>query len=374
MTRAEASAFFRITAEIAPGTTAAKLFGEGAAEIRAGRSVKDPEILKQMEAALKDCGLTDKETAKALSMGDEAAGKEATQVGKTAGTADKAVANVQKQTEEMAKDEIKALGSVSKDTEDMLVKNEPLRHALVENSLAAKALKKCASPCFPPSATKQQVERLESFLEKMKKTGNYNEDALRKYLYDRRADLDKALDDIIKGTWDSKRLDEMVAYLNDPKNIIKIITSKEARFAKVSFAHDIGEFGGKVQAGSEGLFSVKFENPFRDVGAFGQGFDDVMAKGYDLDKELIYVLEYKGGDAVLDPGQMEIEWVIKNIKRLYTEGGPEGKTWASRLAKALSEGRLRGRAYSTPIKDGAAQATQVVKDWIYPKSKVNLVP
>ena len=381
MSQAEAKAFFRITAGIAPGTTAAKLFGEGAQEIRAGRSVKNPEVLRQMEQVLKDVGLTEKETAKALTMGDEAVGKEATQVakdlpgaGKGVGAGDSALANVQKQTEAMAKDEMKALGNVSKETEEMLVKNEPLRHALVENSLAATALKKCASPCFPPGATTKQVERLESFLEKMKKTGNYNEDALRKYLYDRRADLDKALDDIIGGTWDSKRLDEMVAFLDTPGKAVKNITSKEARFAKISFAHDIGEFGGKVEAGKEGLFSVKFENPFRDIGGFGQGFDDVMAKGYNLDKDLIYILEYKGAGAKLDPGQMELEWVIKNIQRLYKEGGPEGRAWAQRLSTALSEGRLRGKAYSTPVKDGVAEATEVLKEWFYPKSKVNLVP
>jgi hypothetical protein len=55
--------------------------------------------------------------------------------------------------EQIAKEEIKALGSMTPETEEMLIKNQALRKSLLENSLAAKVLKKCASPCYPPGTT-----------------------------------------------------------------------------------------------------------------------------------------------------------------------------------------------------------------------------
>jgi hypothetical protein len=89
----------------------------------------------------------------------------------------------------------------------------------------------------------------------------------------------------------------------------------------------------------------------------------------------VYIVEYKGGpSAGLLPGQMERAWVVKNIQRLYLEGGTDGRIWAERLAKALGEGRLRGIAYST--KQEAAIASQTITEtighWDYGKVRVTL--
>ncbi|GAA4400498.1 hypothetical protein GCM10023187_13760 [Nibrella viscosa] len=51
-----------------------------------------------------------------------------------------------------------------KATLERLVADDVLRRALAENPLAVLALKKCASPCFPPSATPDQITRLTKLL------------------------------------------------------------------------------------------------------------------------------------------------------------------------------------------------------------------
>jgi regulator of replication initiation timing len=350
---AEADRVFRIYMGLKPGTVGARLFGEGLSKIKAGKAVDDPAVLREMEAVLKDVGLTEKETAKAL------------------------LPSVERQAGEAAKEEVQALktatGAMTDETTEMLLKNESLRRSLVENSLAATVLKKCASPCFPPEATALHVERLERFLEKIKKTGAYNEEALREFLYKRRGALDSALSDIIGGTNDAAHLNSLLEYFNSGGKITKGV-DRAAIAGKVEQSFLIGESGGRAAASSAGLQSVQFENPFRYIGKYGQGFDDVMAKGVNLDKDMIYILEYKGGGATLDAGQMELQWVVDNIQRLYREGGVEGQKWAQKLAAALSEGRLRGRAYSTPITNGAADATAMIKEWNYGKQTVNLVP
>lgn len=51
-----------------------------------------------------------------------------------------------------------------KATLERLVADDVLRKALAENPLAVLALKKCASPCFPPAATTDQITRLTKLL------------------------------------------------------------------------------------------------------------------------------------------------------------------------------------------------------------------
>ena len=358
MSEPEARAAFRMLAEIAPGTRGARLLGEAASDIKVGKALDDPRKLKELEGLLRDMGMTDKETAKVFA-----------RPGST-------MAGVEQQVGQVAKEEIKALGSITSETEEMLVKNEALRKALLKNSLAAQALKKCASPCFPPGATAEQIERLERFLERIKKTGTYDEEALRKYLANRRVDLDAALNDIINGTDNTTRLNQLLEFFNSDGKVTRGI-SPEVIAARKALAADIGVTYGRIQAGNEGLVSAHFVNPFEHIGSHGQGFDDIMLRGKDIERDIVYIIEYKGGEARLASGQMEQQWVIDNIRRLYREGGPTGQEWARKLAKALEEGRLRGRGYSTPVDKGAASVTEVLndgKDWIYGKVKVLLGP
>ena len=70
---------------------------------------------------------------------------------------------------------------------------------------------------------------------------------------------------------------------------------------------------------------------------------------------------------------MTLDWVKGNIQRLFREGGPTDKALAQKLAKALSEGRLKGKVYSTPIKNGVPQETKI-EDKIYERAKLILTP
>ena len=172
---AEAARVYKIYMGLAPGSAGAKLFDWGAKEIKKGRAIDDPKVLQEMEAVLKDLGMTEKETAKAL----------------------RPIA-VQQQVEAVAKEEVKALkavtGAMTDDTEKMLMQNDALRQALKENTLAAKVLKKCNTPCWPEEATAQQVQRLEHLIERLKKADAFDEDLLRRFLYKRRKNLDNAID------------------------------------------------------------------------------------------------------------------------------------------------------------------------------------
>ncbi len=172
----EAARVYKIYMGLAPGSAGAKLFNWGAGQIKKGRAIDDPKVLQEMETVLKELGMTEKETAKAL------------------------MPAVQRQAEEVAKEEVRALkaiaGPMTAETEEMLAKNAPLREALKENSLAARVLKKCNTPCWPEEATAQQVQRLEHLIERLKKADAFDEDFLRGFLYKRRKNLDKAIDAI----------------------------------------------------------------------------------------------------------------------------------------------------------------------------------
>lgn len=145
-----------------------------------------------------------------------------------------------------------------------------------------------------------------------------------------------------------------------------------ARRCVLEASRDGTPVAGRVQANKDGLVGVGFDNPIKR-GRYDQGFDDVMKKGPNLDIGEVYVVEYKGGESRLAKGQMELDWIIGNIRRLYTEGGPDGQAWARILAKALREGRLKGIAYSTPLIGNAPQPTQTIKTWTYEARNLKLL-
>jgi hypothetical protein len=268
--------------------------------------------------------------------------------------------------------EMSRLGNMDAESEARLRKDEPLRKALTDQPLAAAALKKCASPCFPPGITPQQVARLDRLLSRLAETGGYDEAALKKYLYDRRGDLEQAITWIEPAT-SAAALKDRVDFFYRVGEAKKLPPKGDPRLLveQLDRAHDIGVEHGREQAKKDGLVGVGFDNPIKQ-GRYGQGLDDVMKKGPSLDVGEVYVVEYKGGTAKLAEGQMELDWIIINIRRLYVEGGLDGQAWARTLAKALREGRLRGVVYSTPLIGNAPQPTQTTKTWTYPVRNLKL--
>ena len=92
--------------------------------------------------------------------------------------------------------EMSQLGRMDAESEARLRADEPLREALVDQPLAASALKKCASPCYPRGISAEMVKRLDSLLKRLGATGEYNERALKDYLYARRENLPNAIAEI----------------------------------------------------------------------------------------------------------------------------------------------------------------------------------
>lgn len=260
--------------------------------------------------------------------------------------------------------ELNRLGRMDPDSEARLRSDEHLRRALADQPLAASALKKCASPCFPPEVTPEQVARLDKLLGRLAETGEYDEAALKKYFHDRRTSLSDAINQI-EGVKTAGDLNAWVRFLNGDKGITKLPPQGDPKLLmdRRDESHDHGVAGGRAEALKDKRL-IGFDNPIKQ-GRYGQGFDDIMLKGTNVDVGDIYLLEYKGGDARLAKGQMEALWVIGNIQRLYAEGGQAGRDWARILAKALREGRLKGIAYSTPLKDRKPQPTTAFKNWAY---------
>jgi hypothetical protein len=259
------------------------------------------------------------------------------------------------------------LGKMDPKSEANLRANEPLRTSLTDRPLAAAALKKCASPCYPPDITPKQVVELDRILARLAKTGAYDEQMLKDFLYKRRADLDTAIGQLDKVP-ESARLKDWVHFY-DRGGTVKIGPSpgtKELIAEKRDRSYKIGTERGREAAIKEGMTDTGFDNPFRDY-VYEQGFDDVMKTGPNIDIGDVFIVEHKGGTARLSEGQMELEWVIKNIRRLYYEGGIKGEQTARTLAKALREGRLKGVAYSTPVINGEARPTVKIKEWTYEK-------
>ncbi len=293
--------------------------------------------------------------------------EEAPSAAKPASSAD-AVAEKARVDREMA-----GLGKMDAESEAKLRNDEPLRKALNESPLAAAALKKCASPCYPKNASPEQVAALDKILSRLAKSGPYDEAALKTFLHDNRDDLNTAIARLER-VQSGKQLGLYIDYFEtfgDIKDLPSRGTPDELR-ARINRAHDVGVERGRARGKADGLEGVGFANPIKD-GSHGQGLDDVMRKGPNLDTGEVYVVEYKGGTSKLAKGQMELDWIVGNIRRLYTQGGLDGQQWARSLAKALSEGRLRGVAYSTPLVGNAPQPTKTVKTWTYPATPLKLL-
>jgi hypothetical protein len=68
-----------------------------------------------------------------------------------------------------------------------------------------------------------------------------------------------------------------------------------------------------------------------------------MIPGKDIERDIVYIIEYTGGEAKLAAGQMEKPWVEEKIAELRAMKGNKMATdMAERLDKALKEGRLIG--------------------------------
>ena len=266
--------------------------------------------------------------------------------------------------------DLAALGPMTEETKGLLRGNDQLRTALADHPSAAGALKKCASPCFPPGATVEQVQRLDKLLNRIKETGSYDEAALKDYFHARRDKLDEAMANI-EGVKTATDLNQWVAYYNKGRSITKLPPKGDPKelLERSQRAHDLGVKHGQAKAVADSLKSTQFDNPVKG-GAFGQGFDDIMYTGASLDVGDVYIVEYKGGSARLAAGQMELAWVVGNIRRLELEGGLVGQAWAQILRKALREGRLRGVAYKTPVPFGSPLPTYKLGSWTYAKTKM----
>jgi hypothetical protein len=346
----EADAVYRAYTGIPFGSASYKLLEEAQAEIRAGKQIRDPERIKALQQVAKDAGLTDAKTAAALK-----------------GTSPSALAEAETRLEKGVARDLEKLGPMSTDSQALLRDNPELRGALVENNLAAEVFKKCKSPCWPKELTADQVRRVEDYLQGVNKTGDYDVEALRQYLYDNRSNLPRAINDITARK-DAASLNAWLDFLVNKGQKITRVPSAEEVSAWVRRSHDIGAAKGLEKALKEGYAvpSRKFVNPFANQGAFGQGFDDILVKG-DLDTGIISITEYKGGNSRLAAGQMSLDWVLENITRLEREGGADGRFWAGKLRNALDQGRLEGVVYYTPVKRGQAQATVADKLGIYKK-------
>ncbi len=97
----------------------------------------------------------------------------------------------------LAWNEIGMLGGMRPETYDVLLHNEGLRQALIDNPRAAEALRHCASPCFPPNASADDVLALQQLLTERALAGlETNMNALNEFLYEHRSAGD--LGDVIR--------------------------------------------------------------------------------------------------------------------------------------------------------------------------------
>jgi hypothetical protein len=254
--------------------------------------------------------------------------------------------------------------------------DEQLRTALAESPFAAEAFKKCASPCFPPEMTADQVRRANDVLARLADTGEPDWARIKTYFHNQRADLDRAIANIA-GVGDMPSLNAWLDFYNKPNSKITPLPPKgdpKQVSEQQRFAHDVGVTHGRQYAVDQlKLTGVGFDNPIK-IGGFDQGFDDVMRAGPTLDVGDVYIVEYKGGSARLKKGQMELEWVMGNIHRLYTDDGETGKAWARILAKALREGRLKGVVVTTRLDGRIPKPTEATPPSSYPATKLPHMP
>jgi hypothetical protein len=75
LTAPEAEALYRATLGIRPGSPGARVLSRAADDVKAGRPVRDPQRLQEIEGVLRDMGMTDRSTAQALEeAGEQRAG------------------------------------------------------------------------------------------------------------------------------------------------------------------------------------------------------------------------------------------------------------------------------------------------------------
>ena len=88
--------------------------------------------------------------------------------------------------------EVEDLGPMTPETRQMLTDNPRLRQALIENPAAARAFKKCASPCFPPNATPELIRKVQQHIVEAETAGmKVDYQRLNDYLYQNRNTLDR---------------------------------------------------------------------------------------------------------------------------------------------------------------------------------------
>jgi hypothetical protein len=255
-----------------------------------------------------------------------------------------------------------------------------MRHELAQSPLAAAALRHCASLCFPPTATAGQVERLERMLRRVQRSGPYNETMLQEFLYSQRTQLEQALS-FIEVSSSARELEARIGFVASGRTPTIGPSPEQLPHALAQRSEAVGVARGRVTALAEGYQDARYVNPFEHIGGYGQGFDDILRAGAAPGAGHV-IAEYKGGGAGLSEGQMGIAWVVRNIQRLYREGGAEGRELAIALAADLRNGRLIGVVYSTPVVDGVAGATVRVagpgslgpSPWTYPRTRVPGVP
>lgn len=338
MSKAEAAAVYRAMIPVQPGSFGAKLLEEAVGKVKGGAALKPAEV-QEIEKLFAAMGLTDKAQAKALA-------KSAVGLGEAEARVAKAIER-----------DIGLLGTLNPETVDLLRKNPAVVQSLLEHALANRVLKSCHSFCYPPSILPEQIAELDRQLQRLGKTGAVDEAALETFLHAERDNLNRAIAQIAVAQ-DAAALNAKLPFLVK-KGLAAMDTAAQAKAAlaaKKEASEAIGTLHGRIQAGKDGLVDVGFVNPFEHIGSHGQGFDEIMASSAKLDDKatILYVIDYKGGKAALHAGsasglppQLSLDWVVHNIQRLYYSGGTDGKTWAKNLAKALEEGRLHGRVYST---------------------------
>ncbi|MBE9111410.1 hypothetical protein IQ273_18560 [Nodosilinea sp. LEGE 07298] len=102
-------------------------------------------------------------------------------------------------TPEEIDEEIRRLGvnpETQGETYDLLRREEALRRSLIENPLAARALRRCNSACFPENATPDQIARINRFLSDVSEPGEIDYELLTRYFHVRRDQLQRAIDDL----------------------------------------------------------------------------------------------------------------------------------------------------------------------------------
>jgi hypothetical protein len=106
---------------------------------------------------------------------------------------------------------IARLGAMSEESVERLQSQPRLVEWLNDSPDAARVLKKCESDCWPENITESQLVYLQRKMENARKLGvEIDEEALRKYLYARRAGLDSA----IRNLSDDISFNDIVGYFN----------------------------------------------------------------------------------------------------------------------------------------------------------------